>query len=54
VATKRPGIMKPISTSKTRKIIANKKNFIQNWQWDEPIGSKPHSYGEKESMLIET
>jgi len=43
VETQRQGIMKPISTSKTIKIIATRKNFIQNEQCEWPRGSKPHS-----------
>ena len=43
------GARNEISTSKTRKRIASKKNFIQKGTWDEPMGSKPHSKGERES-----
>lgn len=34
-----------ISRSNSRKVIATRKNFIENGRRAEPIGSKPHSYG---------
>lgn len=43
IADFKPGTKKATSTSKTRKIMASKKNFIQKIECDEHIGSKPHS-----------
>jgi len=40
---KSAGTKKATSTSKTIKIIASKKNFIQKGKWLTLIGSKPHS-----------
>lgn len=34
-----------ISRSNSRKVIATKKNFIENGSRAELIGSNPHSYG---------
>ena len=45
----RVGAKKETSTSKTRKRIPSKKNFIQKGTWQEPDGSKPHSKGERVS-----
>jgi len=44
------GAKKETSTSKTRKRIPSKKNFIQKGTWHEPDGSKPHSKGERVSV----
>jgi len=41
--TKSEGTRKATSTSKTIKIIASKKNFMQNGRELVEIGSKPHS-----------
>jgi len=38
-----PGMRKATSTSKTIKMIATKKNFIQKKQCETPDGSNPHS-----------
>ena len=43
------GTKKATSTSKTRKIIASKKNFMQKGRWLTDRGSKPHSYEEETS-----
>lgn len=43
------GAKKATSTSKRRKRIASKKNFIQKGTWEDPMGSKPHSKGENVS-----
>lgn len=34
-----------ISRSNSRKVIATRKNFIENGSRADPIGSNPHSYG---------
>jgi len=41
--------MNEISTSKTMKRMAIKKNFMQNGTWFREVGSKPHSYEESSS-----
>lgn len=43
------GTKKATSTSKTMKIIASKKNFMQKGRWFTLSGSKPHSYEEVNS-----
>jgi len=49
VAEKSVGTIKEISTSKTIKRMAIKKNFIQKGTWLTEVGSKPHSYDETSS-----
>lgn len=39
------GSSNAISRSNSRKVIATKKNFIENGSRAELIGSNPHSYG---------
>lgn len=34
-----------ISKSNNKKVIATRKNFIENGRRADPMGSKPHSYG---------
>lgn len=34
-----------ISRSNNKKVMATRKNFIENGSRAEPIGSNPHSYG---------
>lgn len=37
------GSKRAISRSNKRKVIATRKNFIENGRRADPIGSKPHS-----------
>lgn len=39
------GSRRAISRSKSRNVIATRKNFIEKGRRAEPMGSKPHSYG---------
>lgn len=39
------GSKRAISKSNNKKVIATRKNFIENGRRADPIGSKPHSYG---------
>lgn len=39
------GSKSAISRSNSRKVIATRKNFIENGKRAELIGSNPHSYG---------
>ena len=39
------GRSKAISRSKSRNVIATRKNFIENGRRAELVGSNPHSYG---------
>lgn len=39
------GSRRAISRSKSRKVIATRKNFIEKGRRADPMGSKPHSYG---------
>lgn len=39
------GSRSAISRSNSRKVIATRKNFIENGRRAELIGSNPHSYG---------
>lgn len=39
------GSRSAISRSNSKKVIATRKNFIENGRRAEPIGSNPHSYG---------
>lgn len=39
------GRSRAISRSKSKKVIATRKNFIENGSRAELIGSNPHSYG---------
>lgn len=39
------GNSRAISRSKSKKVIAIRKNFIENGSRADPIGSNPHSYG---------
>lgn len=39
------GSRSAISRSNSKKVIATRKNFIENGRRAEPMGSNPHSYG---------
>lgn len=39
------GSSSAISKSKSRNVIATRKNFMEKGRRADPIGSKPHSYG---------
>ena len=47
---KNMGKIRAISISKTKKITATKKNFIQNGSRVNPLGSNPHSKGDPFSI----
>lgn len=46
------GIIKAISTSKIKKIIAIRKNCKENGSRDDDLGSNPHSNGELFSRSV--